>query len=80
MVCAKVKPAVSGLEQEFTGKVKSSNVDASTPEAREEIVALGFRNHGLVIRSADGSVLWKQPDHEVNIDDVRKSLRGLTGS
>ncbi|MEE8537980.1 MAG: hypothetical protein V3S71_08215 [Acidobacteriota bacterium] len=80
MVCERVKPAVSGLEQEFTGKVRASNVDASTPEAREEIAALGFRNHGLVIRSADGSALWKQPDHEVSIDDVRKALRDLMGS
>lgn len=80
MVCAKVKPAVSGLEQEFPEEVSAANVDATTPEAREQIATLGFKLHGLVIRSADGSVLWKQPDHEVNIDDVREALRGLTGS
>ena len=34
-------------------------------------------NHGLVIRSSDGKVLWKQPDHEVKIEDVRRELDKL---
>ena len=69
-----MKPAVSGLEQEFPGEVKAQNVDASTPEARKAIQELGFKSHGLVIRSAAGKVLHKQPDHAVNIDDARKAL------
>ena len=69
-----MKPAVSGLEQEFPGEVKAQNVDASTPEARKAIQELGFKSHGLVIRSATGKVLHKQPDHAVNIDDARKAL------
>lgn len=73
-------PAVSGLEGEFPGRVNASNADAMTPKGREAVEALGFRNHGLVIRSATGEVLWKQPDHEVNIEDVREALRGILGS
>jgi hypothetical protein len=74
MVCAKLKPAVSGLEKEFPGQVKAQNVDASTPEAQKAISELGFKSHGLVVRSADGKVLHKQPDHTVNLDDARKAI------
>ena len=77
MVCAKLKPAVSGLEGEFPGQVKANNVDATTPEAKQAIQELGFKSHGLVIRSADGKVLFKQPDHTVNLDDVRKAISGI---
>ena len=71
-------PAVSGLEQEFPGSVTGRNVDATTPDARMAVQELGFRSHGLVIRSADGKVLWKQPDHEVRMEDVRAELHRLT--
>ena len=70
-------PAVSGLEQEFPGKVKARNIDATTSEALETVKKLGFKSHGLVIRSADGTVLWKEPDHQVKIEDVRKALHDL---
>jgi hypothetical protein len=62
---------VSGLEKEFNGRVKGQNVDATTPESKKVIKDLGFETHGLVIRSADGKVLWKQKDHDVQVDDVR---------
>ena len=68
---------MSGLESEFPGRVKAQNVDATTPESKKDVEALGFQNHGLVIRSADGKVLWKQADHHVKIEDVRKALRDL---
>ena len=72
-----MKPAVSGLEKEFPGKVVARNVDATTPDSMKEIKELGFANHGLVIRSAKGDVLFKQADHKVRIDDVRKELTSL---
>jgi hypothetical protein len=75
-----VQSAVSGLDQEFTGKIVASNVDATTPETAAVCKELGFSNHGLVIRSADGETLWKQPDHEVDMDEVRAKLRELTGA
>lgn len=70
-------PAVSGLEKEYDGRVKGQNLDATTPEAKKAIKELGFGSHGLVIRSSDGKVLWKQPDHDVKMDDVRKALKEL---
>jgi hypothetical protein len=80
MICAKLKPAVSGLAQEFPGKVTGENVDARSPEGAAAVKELGFQSHGLVIRSADGKVLWKQPDHTVRVDDVREELRRLMSS
>jgi hypothetical protein len=68
---------VSGLEKEFPGKVKASNLDATTPENKKVVQSLGFKNHGLVIRASDGKVLWKQPDHEVKIEDARAALEKL---
>jgi hypothetical protein len=76
MICAKLKPAVSGLEREFPG-VQARNEDATTPEGRAAVEALGFQTHGLVIRSADGKVLWKQPDHEAKIEDARAEISRL---
>lgn len=80
MICAKVTPAVSGLKQEFPGKVTPHNVDATLPEARESIRALGFKSHGIVIRSTDGETLWKQADHTVRIESVREALREILGT
>ena len=77
MICAKVQPAVSGLEKEFAGKVSARNVDAKSPEGLAAAKEFGFRSHGLVIRDASGKAVWKQPDHEVNMDDVRKAVQDL---
>lgn len=80
MICARMKPAVSELKQEFPGKVTPHNVDATLPEAKESIKALGFKSHGLVIRSKDGTTLWKQADHSVRIESVREALREILGT
>jgi len=77
MICAKLKPAVSGLEQEFPGRVKAQNLDATGEEAKKVIKELGFQSHGLVIRSADGKVLHKEADHTVDMDKVKAAIRGL---
>ena len=68
---------MSELENEFPGQVKVQNVDATTPDAVKTIKRLGFKNHGLVIRSARGKVLWKEPDHTVKIEDARAELEKL---
>lgn len=68
---------MSGLAQEYEGRVRGQNLDATTPENKKIVQSLGFENHGLVIRSADGKVLWKQPDHEVQMEDVRRELGRL---
>ncbi len=80
MICARVKPAVSGLEQGFPGKVTAHNVDATTPQAREAVRNLGFKSHGIVIRTADGKVLWKQADHSVQMESVRKAIQEILRS
>jgi hypothetical protein len=77
MICAQLKPAVSGLEKEFPGQVKAQNLDATSEESKKAIKELGFKNHGLVVRSADGKVLHKQADHTVDMDEVRKAIRGI---
>ena len=71
---------MSGLETEFAGRVRALNVDATTAEIRQVVNQLGFRSHGIVIRSSAGKVLWTQADHEVRLDDVRAKLRELLGS
>ena len=79
MICAKLKPAVSGLEQKFPGKVTARNVVAGDPEARAAVREMGFKSHGLVIRSADGTALWNQADHTVRMDEVEAALRDILG-
>ena len=68
---------MSGLAQEFPGRVVASNVDATTPGNRKVVQSLGFQSHGLVIRSRKGDVLWKQADHDVKVEDARAALREL---
>ena len=68
---------MSGLEQAFPGKVTARNVDVTTPEARAEIRGMGFKSHGLVIRTTDGKTLWKQPDHTVDMTDVNDALHRI---
>lgn len=68
---------MSGLEKEFPERVVGLNVDAFSPEGVEAVRALGFDNHGIVIRDPAGSALWKQADHEVDIEAVRGALRDL---
>jgi hypothetical protein len=72
-----VTPAVSGLEREYPDKVIGENLDATTPENEKIIKDLGFESHGIVIRSAQGKVLWKEKDHQVKMDDVRVELDRL---
>ena len=71
---------MSGLEQEYKGAVRGQNLDATTPENKKIVKELGFENHGLVIRSPEGKVLWKEPDHQVKIEDVRRELDRLMKS
>ena len=68
---------MSGLEKAYPGKVVGQNVNAGTPESVTAVEALGFKNHGLVVRAPDGDALWSQPDHEVDMNDVRAALDRL---
>ncbi|MGH9361519.1 MAG: hypothetical protein ACRD2T_06340 [Thermoanaerobaculia bacterium] len=79
MVCEQVKPAVSGLEQEFPGRVEVSLVSSAEEEAREDVKRLEFQNHGLVVRDFRGAVLIKQADHSFNLEEVRATLQQALG-
>ena len=68
---------MSGLDKEYAGRVHGQNLDATTEENEKIVKELGFQSHGLVIRSADGKVLWKQADHKVKMDEARKELDTL---
>lgn len=68
---------MSGLATEFPRQVTTVSIEVATPTTREEIAALGFHSHGLVIRSPEGEMLWKQADHDVNVEDARQALREL---
>ena len=65
------------MDAEYKGRVHGENLDATTEANKKVVRELGFENHGLVIRSAEGKVLWKQPDHEVKIEDMRRELDAL---
>ena len=70
-----MQSAVSGLENEFApGKVQARNVDCQGPEGREAVQQLGFQSHGIALRDRAGTVLFKQADHSVHIEDVRKAV------
>ena len=70
---------MSELENEFGDQVRARNLNATSEENAPLMEPLGFNNHGLVIRSAEGEDLWSQPDHDVNMDDVRAKIRELIG-
>ena len=70
---------MSGLEDEFPGKVNAKIIDATSPDAVKAVQKLGFKRHGLVIRNQAGEALFQQPDHSVEIDDVRKKLGEILG-
>ena len=69
---------MSGLPSEFGTKVQVSTVEHLAPGAPEQIHALGFESHGLVIRRGD-RVVFKEADHRVSIEDVRAALRRELG-
>jgi len=72
-----VKTAVSGLEKEFPGQVKTENLNAREEESRKIIKEQGFDTHGLLIRNAKDEVVFKQADHKVKMKEVRAEIRKL---
>jgi hypothetical protein len=58
--------------------VRVSTVEHLAPGAPEQVHALGFESHGLVIRRGD-RVVFRAADHRVRIEDVRAALRPELG-
>jgi len=75
-----VKTAVSGLENEFAGQVKTENLNAREEESHKVIKEQGFATHGLLIRNAKDEVVWRQADHKVKMKQVRAEIRRLLKS
>jgi len=73
--CSHAQTDVASLEKEFPGKITVESLDANSPEAAEMTKRLGFKEHGLVIRSSRGAVLWKATDHKLQMDEVREQLK-----
>ena len=74
-----MRSAVSGLPSEFGSKVRVSIVEHLAPGAPEQVHALGFESHGLVIRRGD-RVVFKAADHRVEVQDVRAAIRRELGT
>ena len=75
--CEQANTEVAKLEQDFPGQVQVESLDATTPEAARMVNMLGFKEHGLVIRSRRGAVLWKASSHNLKMDEVRDQLKTL---
>lgn len=73
--CTQAQTDVASLEKDFPGKVTVESLDANSPEAAEMTKRLGFKEHGLVIRSHRGAVLYKATDHKLKMEDVREQLQ-----
>jgi hypothetical protein len=73
--CDQAKAEVAALEKDFPGKVRVQSLDATSPEAKEMVERLGFKEQGLVIQSHRGAVLWKRSDHRLKMDEVRQELQ-----
>ena len=75
--CTQVTSSVAALEKDFPGKVRTESVDVSSPDVAKMVQMLGFKDHGLVIRSRNGAVLYKDAGHEFKPDAVRQQIRDL---
>ncbi|HWM90729.1 MAG TPA: hypothetical protein VN493_08185 [Thermoanaerobaculia bacterium] len=73
--CGQAQTDVAALEKDFPGQVKVESLDATSPEGAKMAKRLGFKEHGLVIRSHRGAVLWKGTDHKLKMEDVREELK-----
>jgi hypothetical protein len=75
--CEKVSQDVAALERDFPGQVRVERLASTEPEAARMVQMLGFKEHGLVIRSHRGAVLWKESSHAPKMGEVREQLKNL---
>ncbi len=75
--CSQASSSMAALEKDFPGKVRARSLDIASPDAVKMVQMLGFKDHGLVIRSRRGAVLYKDSGHEVKLDAVRQQIRDL---
>lgn len=73
--CEGAAQNVATLEKDFPGQVRIAKVDAKAPDGVKAVKLLGLQDHGIVIRSHRGAVLWKQAGDNLKIDEVRQELQ-----
>ena len=70
----------------FRRRVRGRRIDGIRRRGKHFVIGLGgttsivghLRMSGrLVVRSTDGTVLFKQPDHDVNMSEVREAIQRL---
>ncbi len=67
---------MNGLEENKSGTVLCEVRDAFTETSKQEVAALGFESHGMVIYDASGAVSWKQDGHSMTREQVVTEVGG----
>lgn len=65
---------MNGIAEEKNGALSVEIKDATTPENEEEIKALGFGTHGLVIYDLQDNIKQKLDGHLLQEPDIRKAV------
>lgn len=78
--CEQANAEVATLEKDFPGQVRVESLDAKAPGSARMVRMLGFQDHGIVIRSRRGAVLWKAGSHNLKMNEVRDQLSILLAS
>jgi hypothetical protein len=76
-LCQDNSHSLAALAKEFPGKLRTRVADATEASSIQAMRVLGIPEHGVVIRSANGAVLWKYEDDKVSFDEVRQQVKTL---
>jgi len=70
---------VHGLEKEYSGKLTSEILDATTPENKAKIQSYGFGTHGMVIFDDHGIEQNKLDGHLMQETVIRQAVKEVMG-
>ncbi len=76
--CQGVRTNVEALPSKYPGQLTVRTVEHLEPEVKAAVAQLGFKSHGLVMRRG-GEVVFRQPDHRVEVEQVRLALERMLG-
>ena len=74
--CQGVKATVETMPSQYPGQLTVRTVEHLEPEGVAAVKRYDFKRHGLVITRGD-EVLFRQPDHRVEVEQVRLALARL---
>ncbi len=74
--CQGVKAAVEAMPAQYSGKLVVRTVEHLEQEGVAAVKTYSFKSHGLIIKRG-GEVVFRQPDHRVELDQVRLALNRL---